>query len=312
MSSTDPVRQGGDTTAVVPAVPRLTGIVWLLLIATAFGTNHIAARLAFDHGVSVPTAVAARSLATGLFVFALLRHARVPLRLSRTTLLHGLVIGLLVALQSLCLAAAVARMPVALALLVFNTFPMVLAVLSWLSGGERPGRRTWIAMLLALLGLTLALGARPGVLVASAGHDYVGGTLLAFGASLGFGAVLLLTTRWLSAVDGRIRSLLMMTVVMSVTLIGGIALDGFRAPADATGWLGLGLLMALYAGAMSSLFVVLPRLGAVNNAAVLNFEPIAALGLGWLVLGQSMAPLQLTGAAVVIAAIVMLSTGRPR
>jgi drug/metabolite transporter (DMT)-like permease len=53
-----------------------------------------------------------------------------------------------------------------------------------------------------------------------------------------------------------------------------------------------------------------PRLGAVNNAAVLNFEPIAAMGLGWLVLDQHMSPIQVAGAMVVVAAIVMLSTGR--
>ena len=49
-----------------------------------------------------------------------------------------------------------------------------------------------------------------------------------------------------------------------------------------------------------------------NNAAVLNVEPIAALGMGWLVLGQSVAPIQLVGAALVVGAIVMLSAGRTR
>jgi drug/metabolite transporter (DMT)-like permease len=58
------------------------------------------------------------------------------------------------------------------------------------------------------------------------------------------------------------------------------------------------------------LFVLLPRLGAVNNAAVLNFEPIAALFLGWIVLDQRVAPIQAVGAFIVIGAIVMLTTGR--
>ena len=46
--------------------------------------------------------------------------------------------------------------PVALALLVFNTFPIVLGMLSWMTGGERPGKRTWIAMPIALLVIALA------------------------------------------------------------------------------------------------------------------------------------------------------------
>ena len=50
--------------------------------------------------------------------------------------------------------------------------------------------------------------------------------------------------------------------------------------------------------------------GRRNNAAVMNFEPIAALIGAWLVLDQAMGWLQLVGAALVILAIVRLSTGR--
>ena len=291
---------------------RTAGIAWLLLIASALGTNHVAARLAFDHGVSVPTAVVVRSLVAAAFVLALIRHAGVPLALPRPTVRRGMAIGALVAVQSLCLSSAVSRMPVALALLVFNTFPIVLGLLSWVTGGERPGRRTWIAMPIALLGLALALGGRAGGFAASAPHDYLGGVLLAFGASLAFASVLLLTTRWLSPVDGRVRSLLLMTTVAVLTLLLGSLAGGFRAPHDAPGWLGLAILATLYASAMTAVFIVLPRLGAVNNAAVLNVEPIAALGMGWLVLGQTVAPVQLAGAALVVGAIVMLSAGRAR
>ncbi|HPU54091.1 MAG TPA: DMT family transporter, partial [Burkholderiaceae bacterium] len=132
------------------------------------------------------------------------------------------------------------------------------------------------------------------------------------GASLAFASVLLLTTRWLSPVDGRVRSLFLMSTVAVLTLmVGGLA-GGFRAPSDAPGWIGLAVLATLYASAMTALFIVLPKLGAVNNAAVLNVEPIAALGMGWLVLGQAIAPMQLLGAALVVGAIVMLTAGRAR
>jgi len=58
------------------------------------------------------------------------------------------------------------------------------------------------------------------------------------------------------------------------------------------------------------MFVLLLRLGAVNNVAVFNFEPIAVLGLAWLILGQAVAPLQIVGAFVVVGAIVWMGTGR--
>jgi drug/metabolite transporter (DMT)-like permease len=68
-----------------------------------------------------------------------------------------LLLGLLIATQSLCLYSAVARIPVALALLVGNTFPMLLALLTWALGGARPTGRTVLFMGLILCGLVLAL-----------------------------------------------------------------------------------------------------------------------------------------------------------
>jgi drug/metabolite transporter (DMT)-like permease len=56
--------------------------------------------------------------------------------------------------------------------------------------------------------------------------------------------------------------------------------------------------------------VLLPRLGAVNNAVVLNFEPIALLGLGWVILDQKVAPVQIVGAFIVVGAIMVLGLGK--
>src|SRR5690606_22781317 len=97
---------------------RWLGVCLLLALAATFGANHVAARLAFDHGVNVTTAVAVRSLGTALIVLVLLRLTRTPVRIPAPTLRRGLAIGLLVAVQSWCLYSAVARIPVALALLV--------------------------------------------------------------------------------------------------------------------------------------------------------------------------------------------------
>lgn len=59
----------------------------LLLIALMMGANHVAARMAFNHGVDVATAVAFRSLSTALSS----RHKQfLPL------------LGLLIGIQRLC------------------------------------------------------------------------------------------------------------------------------------------------------------------------------------------------------------------
>jgi len=70
-------------------ISRPVGIALLLVIATAFGANHVAARVAFEHGASVTTAVAVRSLGTVLFVLALLRWNGIALRPSAPSQILG-------------------------------------------------------------------------------------------------------------------------------------------------------------------------------------------------------------------------------
>ena len=297
----------------VPArpIPRGVGLALIAGIAVLFASNHVAARLAFDHGTSVVTAVLVRSAVTGLAVAVLLRATGTPWSLAAPTRRHAVLIGLVLSVQSVCLYASVARIPVALALLTFNSFPVVLALLSWATGGERPARRTAIAMPVILSGLVLALDV-PGVLM-SGGHTledpmrFAAGVGFGLAASLAFGTALLLTTRWMGAVDGRVRTLWSMGVVSAVTLAGGLAIDGFAWPADTLGWTGLALLTVLYGTAFTSLFVVLPRLGAVNAAPAMNLEPIASMALAWLLLGQRIGWVQVAGGVLVVGAIVWTS-----
>ena len=292
-------------------IPCWAGVALLLVMATVFGANHVAARIAFEHGANVTTAVAFRSTGTALFVLTLLLSSGSSLTVERKTFGRSIIIGLLLAVQSYCLYSAVSLIPVALALLAFQTFPMVLALVSWLSGGERPTRRVRIAMPVALFGLALALdvaGKRGDI--AGRWSEIGAGVLWASGASLSFAMVLLLTTRWLAGMDGRLRSFLSMSVVAVVTLAGGTLTNGFALPADGTGWFALALLTVFYGTAITAMFVLLPRLGAVNNAAVLNFEPISVLAIAWVVLGQTVAPLQVLGAFVVVGAIMWMGAGK--
>jgi drug/metabolite transporter (DMT)-like permease len=290
--------------------PRL-GIPLLMLLATIFAGNHIAARVAFDHGASVAAAVAVRSGATAIVMVALLQVQGISIALPRATLVRGLGIGALVAVQSFCLYSAVAAIPVALALLAFNTFPMLFVLLTWAAGGENPGRRALVAMPLALFGLVLALDIL-GTLQGMAGRwaEIGAGVGWALGAATSFALVLFLTTRHLKDVDGRVRTLLTMGAAAVVVGLAGAATGSLALPLDGTGWFGLALLTVLYGSAITAIFTVVPRLASPSNTAALNFEPIAALAMGWLILGQGMAPRQLVGAFIVVGAVILIGSKR--
>ena len=291
--------------------PRWLGIAILLVIATVFALNHVAARVAFDHGTSVVTGVVFRSGGTALALLALLFILRTPIRLPALTTRRALVIGALIALQSYCLYAAVARLPVALALLTFNIYPMVYTLMTWAAGVERFSPRALVAMVIALFGLALALDiTHTGAALADRWTEIGVGVVFATGASLVFGLVLFLNARWLHGVDGRVRSLLTMASCGVVALAGAAATGALALPHDGTGWLGLSLLTLFYGSAITAFFVILPHMRAASDVTVLNFEPVALVFLGWAILGQSLAATQIAGAVVVVGAIVALGMAK--
>ena len=87
---------------------------------------------------------------------------------------------------------------------------------------------------------------------------------------------------------------------------------GPHLPATWVGWAGLAGLTFLYGTAATILFTVLPRLGAVGNSPIMNIEPVFAMVLAWLVLGQSIAPVQVLGALVVVGTVMVLGTRKGR
>jgi drug/metabolite transporter (DMT)-like permease len=287
----------------------LTAFATLLLIAFMMGANHVAARVAFSSGLDVATAVACRSLVTALVVGLLVIVQRVPLQLTAQHKRALPLIGLCIALQSQCLYSSVARLPVALALLAFNTYPLWAALWDGLLYRRKPERALVLAMPVILLGLALALdvlGAASG-LGSAAQWDRIGaGVAFALAAGAFFGLALVWTQHETQGLDGRLRTLssMLLAGVVALGFIG--AQGGPHWPGSGAGWWGLAALTFLYGTAFTILFTVLPRLGVVGNSAIMNVEPIFALVLAWWLLDQTIAPIQLVGAGLVVGAVIWL------
>jgi len=319
-----PVRLVAMTATPLTATPSAppaaglsaTAFATLLLIALMMGANHVAARFAFNHGVDVATAVAFRSSVTALVVGGLLWRQRVAWRLTARHRRALPAIGLLVAVQSLCLYSAVARLPVALALLAFNTYPLWTALWARLFYAHRAEPRVLRAMPVMLLGLALALdvlGATSGLGAAGQWGRIGVGVAFALTAAATFGVVLVLTQHEAADLDGRLRTF---TTMAQVALLAGAAVAWQGGPQlphppnAAAGWWGLAALTFLYGTAFTIMFTVLPKLGVVGNSAIMNVEPVFALLLAWALLGQAIAPVQLAGALLVVATVVWLGLRR--
>lgn len=289
----------------------LSGVAFLTLLAIALmmGANHVAARLAFNSGADVLTAITFRSLCTAFVIGVIVWQQGVSLGLTQQQKRFLPLIGLLIGVQSFCLYSAVARLPVALALLAFNTYPLTTALWARLLYRQETPIAVTRAVPVILIGLALALdvlGAASGLGVEAHWSEIGVGVAFALGASLSFGLALVLTQFETPGLDGRVRTFFTLAIVGGLALISVGAGDGFQLPRTVVGWWGLALLTLLYGTAFTLMFTLLPKLGVVGYAAVMNVEPVFALVLAWGVLGQAIAGMQLVGAMMVVSAVVWL------
>jgi len=275
-----------------------SSVVILLGVACAFASNHLCARIAFDHGASVATAVSVRATFTALLLLFLMRVQGVRIAIPRELRWPTLVAGILIATQSYSLYSAVALIPPALALLVFQTSPMLYVLLTWALGKEAPRWSALAPMVLALVGLALALNVRTGDSMAA-------GVAWAFLSGLSMTVVYYLNANALKALDGRLRTFAMTAVTAVIVVVVASAAGAQAPPRDGAGWTGLVLLAVFYCIAMMSLFYVLPRVPSTSTGA-LNFEPIALIALTWIFLGHTITASQLVGALLTVGAIAWL------
>ena len=285
-----------------------TGVLILLGVASCFASNHLCARIAFDHGASVVTAVSVRATFTSIVLVVMMRVQGIALSIPRELRGKTLLAGLLILSQSYCLYSAVALIPPALALLVFQTSPMLYVLLTWGLGKERPRWSALGPMALALIGLSLALNLGPG----HVDKDWATlrtGVAWAFASGASMTVVYYLNANALKPIDGRLRTFAMTAVTAVLVIIAGAATGAHVFPQGAAGWAGLALLACFYCVAMMSLFYMLPRIPTTTTAA-LNFEPIALLVLTWLILDITVAPLQIVGALLTVSAIAWLGLSK--
>jgi drug/metabolite transporter (DMT)-like permease len=263
----------------------------------AFACNSALASVAYRSGATALSVVTYRTVFGAVVLFVLMHIWQQPLRLPLRSRVAAIGLGLLIAGYSYALLAAVERIPVALAILAFYTYPLMVGVASAVLGHERLTPAVLVALLVSLVGLGLALDIGSGQL------DPIG-VAFAVGAAALFTVLLLINRRLVGQSDSRAVSFHMMATAAVLYLALDLVLQRFPVPQDTTGllaFLGVGV---FHAFAFITLFIVTSRIGNTRAALIMNTEPITSVFLGTVLLGQSMKLSQLAGAALVIAAIV--------
>lgn len=205
---------------------------------------------------------------------------------------------------TLGLFTAYSRIPVAVAVLVFYTYPALVAVVGSVTGRERMTASRAVAIGVALAGMVLVVAARLDV-GAGLSLDLIG-IGCAVGAAAGKTAYIWVSRAGYDRVPPEQAILVILggsgvgAALVALATGGGALLAGPLAHPAAWPTVILG---ATVAGAipMSFLIAGVRRLGGTRTAIAMLSEPTVSVGIAAIVLGESIVPLQLAGAALVLA-----------
>jgi len=289
-----PVLRPGVT--VTDLLLLLMALIWGVNIAVVkYGTNHLAP-LAYN-GVRVAlAAVALLGIATAM---------KKPWPRRRDVLALMLLGVLGNGLYQLLFIEGVAHTRAGNAALVLAATPAFVALIGWLRGVERIGRRGMAGIAISVLGIGLVVGGRAPI---GAGASTVFGDMLVLGGCLCWAAFTVLLKPFMVRVDG--------VQVSGLTMAGGsIPLLMVSAPAIAsTSWSevsirvwgaiifsGLGALVLAYLCWYRGVRVLGPTRASMYG----NLQPVVALLFAWALLHEVPTIMQGLGAASIISGLLL-------
>jgi drug/metabolite transporter (DMT)-like permease len=296
---------GRPTAAGSAGRADLVGGLLVALAAGLFGAVVLFGKLALREGLSVPSLLAIRFAVASALLALAAAGTRRPLAAAR-----GERLGLVVlavggyAVESALFFTAAEHGTAGAVTLLFFTYPVFVALASWLLGRGAPARLTTAALAMALGGTALVVATGSGLAIDGAGVAF------ALGAALTY-------TAYLLGADALLRATHPMTSAMWVSAGASAGLFVFAAasgrlgfPRDLGGWWPLLAMGASSAGAFVAMLAGLQRIGAVRTSIVAAAEPLAAAVLGWAFLGESVSPGLAVGGVLILAAAVTASLAR--
>ena len=274
----------------------------MLLSGLAFGTLGVFGKYAFEAGLSPGEFLAFRFLIASftMFVFVSIFRRHEFSRLGVRGLFSSVALGMAgYAVFSSCYFMALERISASLTVLLLYTYPVFVSIGSWIFFKERLTKKTVLSITFVSLGLLMLVGGDLQVRDTS-------GLLFGLGSALVYTLYILGSSRWLQGKPA-------LASVAIIQASAGIALFCIHLfPGDrvanllAVSWpvvLGTALIASVLA--MTLFIIGLQKLSSTEVAVLSTMEPISAVFFATLLLGESLAPLQILGGVLVLGAVVV-------
>lgn len=301
-----------------PTRSRLgSGLGFALVAAASFGLSGSLAKGLMELGWTAGSAVLVRVTIAALVLaipgaIALKGRWHLLRRGLGTIVAYGL---FAVAGAQLFYFMAVETLDVSIAMLIEYLAPVAVVLWLWLRHGHKPTRLTGVGAAIAAVGLVLLINVFGGANISLAGIGW------ALGAMVGATVYFMISgddSNPLPPITLAAAGLSVAAVVLGVAALVGFLPMGFGAgdvqfvPFAIPAWLAVTLLGVVTAAiAYVAGIAATRRLGARLGSFVALTEVLAAAIFAWVLLGQAPAPIQLAGAALVLAGVVVVKLGEP-
>jgi len=273
------------------------GLLFALASASLYGFNIVYARIASFAGASGSAIVVYRVFLMLVLVGIVAAVTRSSLKAAREERGTLLLLGVSTAFVGLCYLSSVAFIPVTVAAVVFYTFPILIVLASPFVEGTRLTPALLGVVALATLGVALVVGPAFGAL------DWRG-------LALAFAASIATAIQFFAAARCRRTGVIAKTFWIHLLVLPTAALislaAGQLAPPSALALAPFAVAMTIggYIIGFVLPFMALGRITAVADGIVYCAEPVVAALSSALILNETLAPLQVAGGALVLAAIV--------
>jgi len=282
------------------AANRRFGLVLIIISAASFGVMPIFARLAYNAGAEPITVLFLRFTIAAVVM-------NLIMVLGRTAYPRGLILLELILLGAICYVGeslayflALKMTSAGLVALLLYIYPALVTALSAIFLKEHLTRIKIVALFLALSGTALTLRI--------SGGGSLLGILLGIAAAVDYAIYILLGSRIVRR-SGPIGSTTVIIMSTAGVYAGIVAIRGMTYPATSTGWIAI-IAIALISTVLAfvTFFAGLKRIGPTGASTLSTFEPIVAVVLAAIVLGETISPYQVFGGILILAAVVLLAT----
>lgn len=306
---------------------RVTGIALGALAGAAYGTGPLFAMSVYGAGLDWMALLAWRFLFAAIVSWAWLLaqpRARAALRtLDRRTVARLLFTGAFFVVNASVFYAAIQRIPISLEALLMYAYPALVAVLSMRLGYPLRGRLAWASLGVVMVGAILTIRG-----IESGGDSF--GVVLGAISPFTY-AIYIVLAAWMAGerpgqtadmrsrgqgaeVSPPVAGAVMMTgtwlTMLTIAAVAREPLLPAQVPSAAwPGLIGIGVFAA--AVAIQAFYASAARIGAAQASLMATVEPIVVIILGLTFLGETLAPLQLLGAGLVLTGVLLAQTATP-